>query len=173
MRMKQWLKFERVLGVVLAASAGALVLAWIAEYGFKLKPCELCLFQRMPYMVAAVLSLAGLLLIRKTKRRMAFLLLLALLMAGEALLAFYHVGVERKWVEGPSSCAGDSGADQSVEDLRAQIYGAQAIRCDEPQLKFLGLTMAGANAIYALLLALYLLAAAFQDRRHGRNIFIS
>ena len=45
---------------IFAVSATALANAYIAEYGFGLEPCILCLYQRVPYAVAGVLGLAAL-----------------------------------------------------------------------------------------------------------------
>ncbi|HEY9164284.1 MAG TPA: disulfide bond formation protein B, partial [Magnetovibrio sp.] len=42
-----------------AVGAGALVMAYVAQYGFDLEPCILCLYQRIPYALVAILGFAG------------------------------------------------------------------------------------------------------------------
>ena len=38
--------------VILAASAGALASAFVAQYVFGLEPCVLCIYQRWPFAIA-------------------------------------------------------------------------------------------------------------------------
>ena len=42
--------------------------------------------------------------------------------------------------------------NMSTQDLRAQLQSAPVTRCDQPQWYFLGLTMAGWNAICSAIL---------------------
>jgi len=44
--------------VILAASVGALGLAYVAEGVYGIEPCQLCLWQRVPYAVAGLLAVA-------------------------------------------------------------------------------------------------------------------
>ncbi len=43
--------------IVVFASLAALVTAYVAQYGFDLQPCVLCLYQRWPYGVAIVIAM--------------------------------------------------------------------------------------------------------------------
>ena len=45
---------------ILAASAGALAVAYIAEFVFGLEPCILCLYQRVPYAATGILAILAL-----------------------------------------------------------------------------------------------------------------
>lgn len=126
--------------------------AYTAEYGFDLKPCVLCLYQRIPYAVVVVL---GLLMLAFRKNQTVSWLLLALssgVFAVGAALAFFHVGVEQHWWQGLEGCSG-SGIANTIEDLRAQIMGAPVVRCDQPAFRFLGITMAGYNVLWSGALA--------------------
>ena len=46
---------------ILAASIGALIIAYTAELAFGIEPCILCLYQRIPYALAGALAVAALL----------------------------------------------------------------------------------------------------------------
>ncbi|KKB96054.1 Disulfide bond formation protein DsbB, partial [Candidatus Arcanobacter lacustris] len=46
---------------ILLVSVTSLIIAYGAEYIFGIKPCILCIYERIPYMVVAVLSIASLL----------------------------------------------------------------------------------------------------------------
>jgi disulfide bond formation protein DsbB len=47
-----------------------------------------------------------------------------------------------------------------LEELRAQLMTAPVVRCDEAAFRFLGLSMAGWNVIWAGLLAVFTAIAA-------------
>ena len=152
-------------GLALAASLGsALLLA--GAFAFQAAgyaPCELCILQRWPHLAAAV---AGALVAVLGWRRW-----LAALVAGVAVLAFgwrkalsavgllaalaatafaiFHVGVEWQWWEGPMACTGGMGdiATLSTAELMTRLSEAKVVRCDQPSFVFLGLSMAGWNAV--------------------------
>jgi disulfide bond formation protein DsbB len=137
-----------LLGVAILSLASA----YLAEYGFGLKPCILCLYERVPYavvLVAAFLMLA----LKKSPAANAWLkLLCALTFSVGAGIAFFHVGVEHHWWEGTEKCSGSTLA-KTLEELKSQILGAPAVRCDEPAFVFLGISMAGYNLLWSVFLA--------------------
>jgi len=150
-------------GFALAAAGAALGTAYVAEYGFGLLPCELCLWQRVPYWAVIAVALAALLV-----RRLAALLVppAILLLAVGALLGAYHAGVEWGfWPNVLARCTPPPGPPaRSVDDLMRALAAAPIIRCDEPAIRVLGLSMAGWNALYgaaaAAITALLLLRPA-------------
>jgi disulfide bond formation protein DsbB len=133
---------------VLAVSGAALALAYVAQYGFNLMPCELCLWQRVPYWAAIGCGAAALLL-----PRLALPLCVAgfLLLAGNAVLGAYHAGVEWGfWENFLARCTPPPGpAARTVEELMRALAAQPIVRCDEPAIRVLGLSMAGWNALYA------------------------
>lgn len=143
--------------VVLAVGGGAIAFAWALELIAGLTPCSLCLTQRIPYYVALPLAAAVVLggwrgLQPGLLRAGAALVALAMLAA--AGIAAYHAGVEWRWWPGPADCSGvDIKPFGSVEDLMAQMQAAKVVRCDEPALVVLGLSLAGWNALLSLVLA--------------------
>lgn len=165
----QWL-FGTPRGLLLLAflaSAASLALAFISEYGFGLKPCELCIFQRIPYGVVMALALLGL---WKTTWARALCVLVALCFLVDGGIAFYHAGVEKKWFPGPEACT-DQGGDKplSLEEILAKIQNAPIVACDQPQWEWHGFTMAGLNAIWAFTLAGGMMAALQKQRRREQN----
>lgn len=140
--------------VILAASAAAIGGAWAYE-ALGYLPCELCYKERVPYYaafalapLAAVAAQTG----RAGLARSAFLLM-ALLFAGNAALSLYHSAVEWKLVAGPSDCSGPLSAAGSVEDFMKQLKTVKVVRCDEPSLWVLGLTLANWNVVISLVLS--------------------
>ena len=123
-------------------SVSVLGYALFTQYVQGLHPCELCIMQRWPYALIALLALFP--LIRYDLARIALFAITLAFMANTGI-AFYHMGVELKWwVHG-----GCSGLDVSgtVDDILARIQAAPMVKCDEPQWQFLGLTMATWNMV--------------------------
>lgn len=141
---------------VAALAAVTLGMAFLAQYGFGLAPCELCLWQRWPYGAAIAFAIAALALPRW---RPALLALAGFSILASGGIAVFHVGVEEKWWQGLASCSG-APTPNSIEALRAQLMAAPVVRCDEAAFRFLSLSMAGWNAIWSLVLGAFALLAA-------------
>jgi disulfide bond formation protein DsbB len=131
----------------------ALCVAWLAQYGFGLAPCELCYFQRYGYWTAIALGLIATFFSRRAKARKFWLTLTGLALLGVVGIAGFHVGVEQGWWQGSSACVGESTAGMTTEELTQAIMNAPVTRCDEPAFVLFGISMAGYDAIYAVLLA--------------------
>ncbi len=143
-----------VAALIFAVSVATIGGAWAYEAAGYL-PCELCYKERIPYYAAFVLApLAG--LAAETGRgaiaRAAFALM-ALLFLADAGLSIYHSGVEWKIFAGPSDCSGAIGAAPSMEDFMKQLQTVKVVRCDEPALYVLGLTLANWNVVVTAALA--------------------
>lgn len=158
---KEWLRENtrpnaEVVLLLLLGSLAALIAAYIAEYAFKLQPCHLCLYQRIPYALVVVLCGICLFLRGKPWTIRIFMSLCLLLLLGEVALAAYHVGVEQGIFEGLTGCSGNIPEGKvTLEELRGQIMAATEVaRCDKPAFVFLGISMAGWNVMYALGLTL-------------------
>nr|WP_254434935.1 disulfide bond formation protein B [Magnetospirillum sp. UT-4] len=143
--------------LVLAACGLALAAAYTAQYGFGLRPCELCLTQRVPFALAGGLAALALLPRFGAGARRLLVALAGLALLVNAGIAVYHVGVEQKWWA--SSCAGGGGS-VAVDDLAAAMSRPVEVRCDEPAWAWHGITMAGLNVVFSGVLGLATLAAA-------------
>ncbi|MGP9803830.1 disulfide bond formation protein B [Paracoccus sp. NSM] len=146
------------LSLLAGAGSGFLLIAALGFQAAGYAPCELCILQRWPH-VAAV-AVAGLVWLTGRVRALAVLGMIA---AGAAMgLALYHVGVEIGWWQGPAHCSGGVGdlAQLSTAELMTRLQAAPVVRCDEVAWRFMGISMAGWNAILSAGLAgLWLLAA--------------
>ena len=158
--------------LIAAAGAATIAGAWFFELVLKLRPCPLCLEQRVPYYIAIPLALIVVLAAWRKAPRAAIvvgLVALAGLMLWGAGLAVFHAGVEWKWWPGPQECSGSLGDLRTGGPLVNQIESMSVVRCDEAAWRFLGLSLAGYNALISLTLALIALgAAAMEWRAHPR-----
>ena len=149
--------FERATLFVALASIAILGGAFGFQYIGGLKPCELCLAQRWPYVITISAGLIGFGAARVTMRNTAraMLAIAGLTFLVGAGIAVYHVGVEQKWWAGPATCTGLSGVGGSVQDFLKRIENTPVVRCDEIAWSLFGISMAGYNAILSVLLAIF------------------
>ncbi|MGE3770527.1 MAG: disulfide bond formation protein B [Bdellovibrionales bacterium] len=138
-----------------AAAAAGLLSAYIAQYGFGLQPCELCLWQRGPYWVALVLTMVVITSGRQAGVVPVCLLLLVLTWLTSAGLGVYHSGVEQHWWVHGGACGGGGAQALTPEMLREQLLAMPVTRCDEISWTFLGLSMATWNIPFSLALAVF------------------
>ena len=137
------LKQARLLA--LAVPVGLLGGALFSQYVGGLYPCEMCYWQRWPHGAAILLALAALLSPLNAARTRPLVLLAALAIAISGAIGVYHAGVELGYWEGVTTCT-TTGA-MTLED----ILNVPLVRCDQVQWSFLGVSMAGWNAIISLL----------------------
>lgn len=145
---------NKALVAVAGAGSAALLLGALVFQYYGFAPCKLCIWQRWPHGVAIAIALLFLLV---PNRLLAWLGGLVLL--GGAGVAFYHVGVEQSWWQGPQSCSAGGTQGLSTGELLDQILAAPVIRCDEIAWSLLGISMAGWNGLASLGLASFWLKA--------------
>lgn len=154
-----------LLGI--AAGAAALALALIAQHGFGLEPCVLCIWQRWGLGIAALLALPALVL--RGWGRVAALAASGLGYLATAAVAGFHSGVENQWWEGTAGCHAPSlEGVATAGQLREALMGQGVVACDEVAWSLFGLSMADYNLVFSAGVGLILLFAARALSREGR-----
>jgi len=120
-----------------------------SQYFGGLYPCEMCYWQRWPHAAAILLAAVAFTAAPDSSRSRTLTLLAALAIAISGAIGVYHAGVEAKIFEGFTTCTAIASRG-STADLLKQITHAPLIRCDQVQFRFLGVSMAGWNAILSL-----------------------
>lgn len=146
------------LGLLAFLASGALLGgAYYFQYVVGLAPCDLCLLQRYPHMVAIVAGFAALALFAAPRVAILFTIIALVALFVTAGLGVYHTGVEQHWWLGPAECSGRIPPGLSPQQLKEYLFSAKMIRCDEAAWKFLGISMASWNAIFSAAVALFML----------------
>ncbi|MCW4462129.1 disulfide bond formation protein B [Sphingomonas sp. BT-65] len=142
----------------LGLMAGALY----SQYVGGLFPCEMCMWQRYPHYAAIIL--AALSFAAKPGRDvLVWLATLAIAISGA--IGAFHAGVEYGWWEGLTRCATNFGSGNALD----AIMNAPLVRCDVAPWHFLGISLAGWNAILSLGGALVI--AMLMLRKQKRRAF--
>lgn len=118
-------------------------LAYFLEIFYYVLPCSLCLLQRIPFALIALLSLINL----KCKQKFLSILMILLLILN-ACIAFYNTGVELSWFE--SNCA------LNAKHWYDMFLPKSDIPCNMPFIQLFGfMSMAFLNIIYCLFGAIF------------------
>jgi disulfide bond formation protein DsbB len=151
--------------LTLCASGAMLAAAilYFQEY-VGLQPCPLCLQQRYwHWAVVGVSALAFVVTRVKPAWTNWAIVIIGLVLLGSAAMGAYHVAVEQKWVVAQCDIGGAIDPTQlSLDNLGDDL---RPPRCDEIAWSWLGISMAGYNAIVSLLLALASFYVALTGKR--------
>src|SRR5258708_33509986 len=147
-----------VAGAVVVAAGGAATIlgAYYFQYVMGLRPCPLCLEQRIAFYVSIPLAIAVAIAAGRGARppiAAAGLGLIALAMLFNSGLAVFHAGVEWEWWPGPQECSWPLTELSAGGDLLSSLTNLTIVRCDEAAWRFLGLSLAGYNVLISLALA--------------------
>jgi disulfide bond formation protein DsbB len=156
---------------VAVAGAATIVGAWFFQYGLGLNPCPLCLEQRYAYYFAVPLAVMVALGDHAGASRKVLIGACVAIAAGmlwNAGLGVYHSGVEWRWWAGPQECSGALGDLGSAGGLADKLKSISVVRCDEAAWRFLGLSLAGYNALISIVLAVITGWAVVMEW-HGRD----
>ena len=135
-----------------------------SQYLGGLHPCEMCYWQRWPHAAAILLAALSFTAPAGSSRSRTLVLLAALAIAISGAIGVYHAGVEAKIFEGFTTCTANA-TGATTSELLKQITHAPMIRCDQVQFRFVGISMAGWNAILSLGGAALILLLTLKPRR--------
>jgi disulfide bond formation protein DsbB len=132
-----------------------------------LQPCELCLEQRLPYYWGLPLLALVLILWNRMPLPVWYVAMgiATLLFAWGTYLGGFHSGVEWGFWPGPTACTGvgEALSMDALDNLQP------VIGCDVVQFRFLGLSLAGYNALMSLAIVGLLVAAMLFQLRRKRS----
>ena len=128
------------LALPVALLGGAL----LSQYVGGLHPCEMCYWQRWPHGVAIVVAALAFLFAADSRNARLLVALAAIAIAISGAIGVFHAGVELKYWEGLTRCS--TGGALTLDELMK----VPLVRCDQVQFSFLGISMAGWNAILSL-----------------------
>ena len=129
----------------------ALVSAFFIEYILGHQPCNLCILERIPYLLAIILVLLNYKFIQFEK---FFLLLLAIIFLAGTILSLYHLGIEQGFIEESLVCDLKSGSNLlSKEEILKQLQ-EKSISCKDVTFKIFGLSLTSYNILISLLITI-------------------
>ena len=135
--------------IVFATSFFSLAVALYVEYVLSFKPCILCIYQRIPYAIALLISLIA--FFKGNKKTL--LVILGLTFIASVLLSGYHVGIEKGIIEPIFSCTGDNINALEKEEILKSLNNIQT-DCRDVDFSIFGVSLATLNFIISFVLTI-------------------
>lgn len=134
--------------------------ALVSQYVGGLYPCEMCVWQRWPHLIAIFFALDAIALRARPVLSAIFVGLAAVAIAVSGSIGVFHAGVEYGWWQGLTACS-TVATGATTQDLLDAIMAAPLSRCDVAPWSLFGISLAGYNALISLgaaaLIALFLI----------------
>ena len=138
------------LKLIFLISIIALSSAFFIEYVLGHQPCNLCVLERIPYLLALIIILLNYKFIYLEKY---FILSLILVFLAATILSLYHLGIEQGFIEESLVCDLTKGSDLlSKEDILKQLQ-EKNISCKDVTFKIMGLSLTSYNIFISLLIS--------------------
>ena len=148
------LKAEFYLKIIFLFSFIALISAFFIEYVLGHQPCNLCLIERVPYMLSIIITVT-IFFFKKNQRFLVLLLIITFVFS--FTISFYHYGIEQGFFQESSVC-GIKNLSESLnkEDLLKQL-SEKTISCRDVTFRIFGLSLTSINIAISLLFIITLL----------------
>ena len=131
----------------------ALISAYFIEYVLGYQPCNLCLYERVPYFLAILILLVN---FKYTKLEKHFIFFLIIIFFIATLLSLYHLGIEQGLIEESLLCNLEKGTNIIDKDEILKQLQQKNISCKDVAFKIFGLSLTSFNMIISLLLTISL-----------------
>ena len=148
------LKVESYLKLIFTISLVSIISAYFIEYILGHQPCNLCLIERIPYGISAILIIT-IFVLKKNQKFLVLLLILTFIFS--LAISFYHYGIEQGFFQESSVC-GVRGFNESItkEDLLIQL-NEKIVSCKDVTFKIFGLSLTSINIVISLIFTITLL----------------
>jgi len=146
-------KLNSSLKIIFFISLISVLSAFFIEFVLEHQPCNLCLMQRIPYILSIILICLNFF---SKKNEKFIIILLTLVFSFSLIISFYHFGIERGFFEESSVCGLKNTSDIiSKEEILKQLQ-VKNISCKDVTFKIFGFSLTTFNMIISLFLLIIL-----------------
>ena len=138
-----------LIKLIFLISVIALVSAFFIEYVLGHQPCNLCILERIPYLLAIIIILLN---FKFSHYEKFFILLLSIIFLVGAIISLYHLGIEQGLIQESLVCDLKSGSNLlSKEEILKQLQ-EKSVSCKDVTFKIFGLSLTSYNILISLLI---------------------
>ena len=142
---------KKFLLLTFLISLFALISAYFIEYILGYQPCNLCLIERIPYVVALIIITIN---FKFNHLERYLILLLVFVFLTSTLISLYHLGIEQGFIKESLVCdLKNSSKILSKEEILQQLQ-QKIVSCKDVTFKILGLSLTTLNIIISLLITI-------------------
>ena len=147
------LKTEIYLKFIFLVSFTSISTAYFIEYILGHQPCNLCIIERIPYMLSIVLIIS-IFIFKKIQKFIIKILIILFVIS--IFISIYHFGIERGIFEESAICSLKNQADIiSKEELLNQL-SKKTVSCKDVTFRIFGFSLTTFNIVLSLILIILL-----------------
>tara|TARA_Y100000590_G_C15667910_1_gene995150 strand:+ start:644 stop:1123 length:480 start_codon:yes stop_codon:yes gene_type:complete len=150
--MKQIFEIKKFYLIIFIISFLSLLIALYIEFALGYKPCKLCIYQRIPYLIAIFITFLGI----SYYKNLIWIYVLLLIFFLSTLLSGYHFGIEQEIFREFSGCTGNSLNIIDKNEL-LKLLNSEVNSCKNVDFKILGLSLASINLLLSFLIFILIL----------------
>ena len=140
-----------ILKIIFIISIVALASAFFIEYVLGHQPCNLCILERVPYLLAITIIVLNFKFVQYEKY---FLLILILIFLAATILSLYHLSIEQGLIKESLVCDLKNGSNLLSKDEILKQLKEKNVSCKDVTFKILGLSLTSYNILISLLISI-------------------
>jgi disulfide bond formation protein DsbB len=149
---------KKFLLLTFLISLFALISAYFIEYILGYQPCNLCLIERIPYVIALIIITIN---FKFNHLERYLILLLVFVFLTSTLISLYHLGIEQGFIKESLVCdLKNSSKILSKEEILQQLQ-QKIVSCKDVTFKILGFSLTTLNIIISLLITIVFIKIYF------------
>ena len=139
-----------IIKLIFLISVVALASAFFIEHGLGHKPCNLCILERIPYLLAIIIVVLN---YKFNQFEKNFIFTLILIFLAAAALSFYHLGIEQGLIKESLVCDLKNQSNSlSKEEILKQLQ-QKKVSCQDVTYKIFGLSLTSYNILISILIS--------------------
>ena len=152
-------KINNYLNIIFLISIFSIISALFIEHVLGHQPCNLCLMQRIPYLISIILIVMNYIF---EKNKQFIILLLILIFSFSFILSFYHFEIEQGFFKESAVCTMENNSNIiSKEEILKQLQ-VKTVSCKDVTFRIFGFSLTTFNMILSLIL-IFVLLKIFQN----------
>jgi len=145
--MNNFLELKKFYIIIFTISLLSLLIAIFIEFYLGYPPCKLCIYQRIPYLIAIFITFLGI----SYNKNLIWLYILLIIFLLSVLLSGYHFGIEQGIFSEFSGCTGNLLNVTDKEEL-LKLLNSKTISCKNVDFTIFGLSLASINLLLSSLI---------------------
>ena len=138
--------------IIFVFSLLSLLIALYIEFYLGYSPCKLCIYQRIPYLIAIFITFLGI----SYYKNLIWLYFLLIIFFLSFLLSGYHFGIEQEIFKEFSGCTGNSINIIDKNEL-LKLLNSEVNTCKNVDFKIFGLSLATINFLLSFIIFILVL----------------
>ena len=145
--MNKFFEIKKFYIIIFAVSLLSLLTALYIEFFLGYKPCKLCVYQRIPYLISIFLTFLGV----SYSKNLIWLYALLLTFFLSFLLSGYHLGIEQEIFKEFSGCKGNSLNNLDKDEL-LKLLNSEVNSCKNVDFRIFGFSLATINFLLSFVI---------------------